>query len=239
MNNFEKHTSKTFDEGLDRVSSWFLEMGALAASQIAGSIDALVKYDVEAANEIMEQDRTINELERQIDEQLVLLVATRQPTAVDLRFIINMSKGVVDLERIGDEATKIARMARHFKNRDEWLVERLVECQSLGEQVQMMVTDAMDAFANNDANLAFDVMQTDALIDKQYQASIRLLKQNKDIDTADVIDLIWVLRAIERIGDHARNLAELVIYTGSGTNVRHVPYDRVQEAVDIASTPKL
>lgn len=151
---------------------------------------------------------------------------------------MNISKGVIDLERIGDEAAKIARMTRHLSSNSDVLQEQLLDYQALSEQVRMMVVDAMVAFANNDARLAFDVVQADELIDKQYQSCIALLRQANGINQADLMDLFWVLRAIERIGDHARNLAELVIYTGSGTNISHQNLAVVQHAVDIASLPK-
>lgn len=238
MSNFEKHQSKDFDEKLRTVSELFLTMGRQAATQIAGSMQALIDGDVATADSIAQQDKTINELERQIDELVVLLVATRQPTANDLRLIMNISKGVIDLERIGDEAAKIARMTRHLSSNNDVLQEQLLDYQALSEQVRMMVVDAMVAFANNDARLAFDVVQADELIDKQYQSCIALLRQANGINQADLMDLFWVLRAIERIGDHARNLAELVIYTGSGTNISHQNLAAVQHAVDIASLPK-
>lgn len=238
MSNFDKHQSKDFDEKLRTVSELFLTMGRQAATQIAGSMQALIDGDVATADSIAQQDKTINELERQIDELVVLLVATRQPTANDLRLIMNISKGVIDLERIGDEAAKIARMTRHLSSNNDVLQEQLLDYQALSEQVRMMVVDAMVAFANNDARLAFDVVQADELIDKQYQSCIALLRQANGINQADLMDLFWVLRAIERIGDHARNLAELVIYTGSGTNISHQNLAAVQHAVDIASLPK-
>lgn len=238
MSNFDKHQSKDFDEKLRTVSELFLTMGRQAATQIAGSMQALIDGDVATADSIAQQDKTINELERQIDELVVLLVATRQPTANDLRLIMNISKGVIDLERIGDEAAKIARMTRHLSSNNDVLQEQLLDYQALSEQVRMMVVDAMVAFANNDARLAFDVVQADELIDKQYQSCIALLRQANGINQADLMDLFWVLRAIERIGDHARNLAELVIYTGSGTNISHQNLAVVQHAVDIASLPK-
>lgn len=238
MSNFDKHQSKDFDEKLRAVSELFLTMGRQAATQIAGSMQALIDGDVATADSIAQQDKTINELERQIDELVVLLVATRQPTANDLRLIMNISKGVIDLERIGDEAAKIARMTRHLSSNNDVLQEQLLDYQALSEQVRMMVVDAMVAFANNDARLAFDVVQADELIDKQYQSCIALLRQANGINQADLMDLFWVLRAIERIGDHARNLAELVIYTGSGTNISHQNLAVVQHAVDIASLPK-
>lgn len=237
MVNFEKHTSKSYDNHLGHASDLFLQMGMLVSSQIGGSIDALMACDGISASLIIEQDKVVNELERQIDNCIMDLVATRQPTAGDLRFIINMSKGVVDLERIGDEASKIARMAKNFSHRSTGVNGCLEDCRLLGEQVRLMVTDAMDAFANGDAKLAFDVMQNDSLIDKQYQKAVLDL-QNAKLEVVDLVDLLWVLRALERIGDHARNLAELVIYTGSGTNVSHQSYETVQKAVTVASGQK-
>lgn len=232
----DKHTSKSYDQALELAKDLFLKMGELVSTQIAQSIHALIEHNEPLADQVIQMDQEVNQMERQLDEMILLLVARRQPAANDLRLIMAMSKGVVDLERIGDEATKIARIVKQLTY-DEPLHYAYREIQSLANQVRLMIHDAMRSFSEFDAGLAFEVMRNDRFINQEYHTSTHylinhLVKNGQQI--AEMIHLLWALRALERIGDHAKNIAELVIYTGSGTDVRHISYDEVEKAVQEA-----
>ncbi|OOR92891.1 phosphate transport system regulatory protein PhoU [Moraxella caviae] len=232
---FGKHTSKSFDASLDAALQTFLTMGHMAVGQVSRSMQALAKNDAALATDVIDSDAKINAFERDIDEQVVNLVARRQPTANDLRFIICLSKGVVDIERIGDEAVKIARLVLQNSSllAEGGRSEHDYQHQALADKVRLMVVDALEAFRHQDARLAFEVMQMDEVIDSEYRAAIDVLR-TQELDNDEVIQVLWVLRALERIGDHARNLAEFVVYLGSGTDVRHTSFSDVEEAVEVA-----
>lgn len=233
----EQHISKSFDKDLQDVQALFLKMGKLAAKQVADAIHSWLDGNDEVAIAVIETDKTINEIERQIDERLLLLLAKRQPVAGDLRFILAMSKGVTDIERIGDEAVKIAQMAQQIIS-DGGLAGGLSagysEIQHLSNQARLMVHNALEAFSYFYADIAFDVMQSDEAINREYQTAMRSLMTYVMEDSrsvSQIINIMWVLRALERIGDHARNIAELVIYAQSGQDVRHIDFKEVAKVV--------
>lgn len=234
MLNQTSHTSKSFDQDLKETTDLFLEMGAFVGTQVVNAMRALIEGDMCLAHQVIEQDSSVNQLEVQIDERILLLVAKRQPAARDLRYVMAVSKGVVDIERIGDEATKIAHMAQQvaIDNNSSYCYH---EVQHLSNQVRLMLHDALESFEHLQAERAFDVMRSDGNVDFEYQSAIRALMTYVMEDSrqvSQVINLMWVLRALERIGDHARNIAELVIYVSSGTDVRHSDFDTVQQAID-------
>ncbi len=234
MPNQMSHTSRSFDQDLKETTGLFLEMGAFAGTQVAHAMRALTEGDMRLAHQVIEQDSTVNQLEVQIDERVLLLVAKRQPAARDLRYVMAVSKGVVDIERIGDEAAKIAHMAQQVAadNSSSYCYH---EVQHLSNQVRLMLHSALASFEHLHAERAFEVMRSDGNVDFEYQSAIRALMTYVMEDArqvSQVINLMWVLRALERIGDHARNIAELVIYVSSGTDVRHSDFETVQQAID-------
>lgn len=237
MLNQMSHTSRSFDQDLRETTDLFLEMGRLASIQVIHAMRALIEGDMCLAHQVIEQDSNINQLEVQIDERILLLVAKRQPAARDLRYVMAVSKGVVDIERIGDEAAKIAHMAQQVAT-DTITSARTYcyhEVQHLSNQVSLMLHNALSSFENLQAERAFDVMRSDGNVDFEYQSAIRALMTYVMEDArqvSQVINLMWVLRALERIGDHARNIAELVIYVSSGMDVRHSDFETVQQAID-------
>ena len=181
-----------------------------------------------------EVDEQINQMERNIDEECLRILARRQPAASDLRLIISISKSVIDLERIGDESTKIARRAIQLCEEGE-SPRGYVEVRHIGDQVRNMVRDALDAFARFDADLALSVAQYDKTIDREYKTALRelvtyMMEDPRSISR--VLSVIWVLRSLERIGDHARNISELVIYLVRGTDVRHMGLKRMKAEVE-------
>ncbi|WP_201554185.1 phosphate signaling complex protein PhoU [Psychrobacter sp. 72-O-c] len=237
MSNPMFHTSKSFDQDLTETTDLFLEMGALAGQQVAQAMHALIEGDMNLAYQVVEQDSAINQLEVLIDERVLLLVAKRQPAARDLRYVMAISKGVVDIERIGDEAAKIAYMAQQVAADSVTSASAYCyhEVQHLSNQVRLMLHSALAAFEHLKAERAFDVMRSDGNVDFEYQSAVRALMTYVMEDprqVSHVINLMWILRALERIGDHARNIAELVIYISSGTDVRHSDFTTVQQAID-------
>ncbi|MGP4714616.1 phosphate signaling complex protein PhoU [Psychrobacter sp. DM8] len=234
----EKHLSKSFDNELHDVVDLFMQMGHLAAEQVTIATRALIEADEPVAKKVIADDQRINQLEITIDEQILLLVAKRQPAANDLRLVMALSKGVVDLERVGDEASKIARMACQ-------LIENgasprgYLEVQHLSNQVRLMLLDALGAFTQMNPQQAFSVLQSDDAVNEEYQSATRALMTYIMEDSrhvSKVINILWVLRALERVGDHARNIAELVIFCTSGKDVRHADFVQVQQIVQQTTT---
>ncbi|MBV2131920.1 phosphate signaling complex protein PhoU [Pseudomonas sp. MAP12] len=217
------HISAQFNAELEEIRSHLLAMGGLVEKQVNDAVSALVTADSGLAAQVRSVDGQINQMERDIDEECVRILARRQPAASDLRLIISISKSVIDLERIGDEATKIAKRAIELCESGE-APKGYVEIRHIGEQVRKMVQEALDAFARYDADLALSVAQYDKQVDREYKSALRelvtyMMEDPRSISR--VLSVIWALRSLERIGDHARNIAELVIYLVRGTDVRH------------------
>ncbi len=217
------HISAQFNAELEEIRSHLLAMGGLVEKQVNDAVSALVNADSGLAAQVRAVDGQINQMERDIDEECVRILARRQPAASDLRLIISISKSVIDLERIGDEATKIAKRAIELCESGE-APKGYVEIRHIGEQVRKMVQEALDAFARYDADLALSVAQYDKQVDREYKSALRelvtyMMEDPRSISR--VLSVIWALRSLERIGDHARNIAELVIYLVRGTDVRH------------------
>ena len=233
----DKHTSKSFDQDIDEAIRLFLYMGDSAANQLSKALHALIDKDVILAQEVIDMDFDINRMEIELDEHILLLVAKRQPTASDLRLVMAISKGVVDLERIGDEAVKIAQMALKITSQNH-TPYGYAEIQNLGNHVRLMLHNALDAFSQSNAEQAFEVIRDDDVVNAEYQSALRALMTYIMEDSRHVskfINVMWVLRALERIGDHAQNIAELVIHYMSGHDVRHSDYTSVEKAVQEAN----
>ena len=232
--NLTQHISQQFNAELEEVRSRLLAMGGLVEKQVNDAVSALIEADSGLAQQVREADDQINQMERYIDEDCMRILARRQPAASDLRLIISISKSVIDLERIGDEATKIAKRAIALCEEGE-APRGYVEVRHIGDQVRTMVRDSLDAFARFDANLALAVAQHDKTVDREYKTALRemvtfMMEDPRSISR--VLNVIWVLRSLERIGDHARNIAELVIYLVRGTDVRHLGLKRMREEVE-------
>ena len=231
--NHTQHISQQFNAELEEVRSHLLAMGGLVEKQVNDAVSALIEADSGLAQQVREIDDQINHMERDIDEECVRILARRQPAASDLRLIISITKSVIDLERIGDEASKIAKRVIQLCEEGE-SPRGYVEVRHLGDQVRKMVQQALDAFARFDAEQALAVAQYDKTIDREYKTALRELVTYMMEDPraiSRVLNVIWVLRSLERIGDHARNIAELVIYLVRGTDVRHLGLARMEEEV--------
>ena len=232
--NLTQHISQQFNAELEEVRSHLLAMGGLVEKQVNDAVTALIDADSGLAQQVREIDDQINQMERNIDEECIRILARRQPAASDLRLIISISKSVIDLERIGDDSTKIAKRAILLSEEGE-APKGYVEIRHIGDQVRKMVQDALDAFARFDADLALAVAQHDKTVDREYKTALRelvtyMMEDPRSISR--VLNVIWALRSLERIGDHARNIAELVIYLVRGTDVRHIGLTRMREEVE-------
>lgn len=231
---YAHHISGQYNAELEEVRTHFLAMGGLVEKQVTDSINALLDADSALAASVQDNDRRINQMESGIDEEIIRILARRQPAASDLRMIIAIGKSITDLERMGDEAAKIARAALSLCEEGE-SPRGYLECRHIGNQVRLMIHEALDAFAHFDANQAFKVMQADAEIDLEYKTATRALVTYMMEDPraiSRVLNVMGVLRSLERIGDHARNISEQLIFLVKGTDVRHSSYEQVQKKLD-------
>lgn len=230
---FRQHISSQFNAELEDVRQRVMAMGGLVEQQIVDATSAFMGLDVEIAQQVARNDYKINQLEVAIDEECSRILARRQPTASDLRLVYAVIKTITDLERIGDEAGKIARMAIDLASHER-LTDPMREVQHLSRQVSQMVRDALDAFARMDAEAALEVARQDREIDREYEALLRqcitfMMEDPRTIGR--VIDIIWSARALERIGDHAKNISEYVIYLVKGKDVRHLSIESMEKEV--------
>ncbi|MGB0223695.1 MULTISPECIES: phosphate signaling complex protein PhoU [unclassified Marinobacterium] len=230
---YSQHTSNKFNEELERLRSEFLEMGRTVKQQVTDSLHALLNQDISLAESTRELDRETNRFENQIDKACEQIIALRQPAAVDLRLVLSINRAIVDLERIGDEASRVAKQAIDLSN-NESSSKSLHEVSHIGEMVTDMLNSVLIAFENRDIELAYKVVKSDKHVDREYQSTMRalitfMMEDSRSI--SGVLNIIWILRALERIGDHACNLAEQVIYQVSGTDVRHMKTKEIKKIV--------
>ncbi len=227
-----EHFSKQYDIDLDGLRSLVLAMGGLVESQIRGALDAFTSGDAALADRVIRADQEVDAYEVSIDQDCAHVIARRQPAAGDLRMIMAISKTVTDLERVGDEAEKIARMAKSIHASGRVPAERLPKIRHAADTALSMLRQSLDAFARLDASAATKAVHADAEIDDEFRSILRelityMMEDPRTISTA--LEIIWVAKAIERIGDHAKNMAEYVIYVVEGTDVRHTGLDRERE----------
>ncbi|MFZ2649733.1 MAG: phosphate signaling complex protein PhoU [Burkholderiaceae bacterium] len=232
----DKHLSTQFDAELSGISTRVLEMGGLVESQVSRSVYALTHLSDEIAAEVMATEERVNAMEVEIDRDLSSIIARRQPTARDLRLLIAISKTIANLERVGDEAARIARIVQRLVSTGVSSRLRL-PLNDLAYESELAVAQlrkALDAFARLDVDRAVDVLRQDDLIDQEFEGLIRKLITFMMEDARTIsasIDLVFVAKAIERVGDHAKNLAEQIIYIVMGTDVRHNSVDEVETLV--------
>lgn len=228
------HISQQFNDELEQVKSHLLEMGGLVEQQVGDAIKSLIDADSDLATQVRATDKRINQMEIDIDEECTRIIARRQPAASDLRLVIAASKAVNDLERIGDESAKIARLAMKLCEEGE-SPRGYVEIRHIGDRVRRMTQNALTSFARLDVETALAVAQEDKDVDREYESAMRemvtyMMEDPRSIKR--VMNVIWSLRALERIGDHARNIAENVIYLVKGKDVRHISIDEMEKVVD-------
>ena len=232
----DKHLSTQFDAELSGISTRVLEMGGLVESQVAQSVYALTNFSGEIASQVLAQEEVVNAMEVEIDRDLSTIIARRQPTARDLRLLIAISKTIANLERVGDEAARIARTVQRLINSGVSSRMRLPVNDLVfeSELAIKQLRKALDAFARLDIEKAVEVLKQDDQIDQEFEGLMRklitfMMEDPRTISSS--IDLVFVAKAIERVGDHAKNLAEVIIYVVKGTDVRHNPVSTVETMV--------
>ncbi|MGL6111557.1 MAG: phosphate signaling complex protein PhoU [Rubrivivax sp.] len=232
----DKHLSTQFDAELSGISTRVLEMGGLVEAQVGQAVYALSNFSLETAAQVLVAEEQVNAMEVEIDSDLWLIIARRQPTARDLRLLVAISKAIANLERAGDEAARIARTVQRLINAGVSSRLRL-PVGDLGYEANLagaQLRKALDAFARLDVQKALEVLKSDDQIDQEFEGLIRKLITYMIEDPRTIsasIDLVFVAKAIERVGDHAKNLAEAVIYVVKGTDVRHNTVDSVESLV--------
>ena len=227
------HISRQYNAELEDIRSKVMEMGGLVEQQLTMVVKALEESDNELAETVVLGDYKINSLEVAIDEECVQVLARRQPAAGDLRLIMTVIKTITDLERIGDEAERIAKMMLEF-TKTEKLNSSLAAMAHMGTHVRTMVHNALDAFARMDAEAALKVWHEDRRVDKEYEGIMRQLMTYMMEDPRsipDVLDLLWSVRSLERIGDRATNICEYVMYLVKGKDVRHTSVEQMEKDI--------
>jgi len=228
------HTIKQFDVELEAVRAKVLEMGGLVEEQIEKAVEALHEADLTLADHVIAEDHHVNALEVSIDENCTYIIARRQPAASDLRLIIAIIKTITDLERMGDEAEKIARMAKMIHTSERLMHTRPVDLRHVAQLAVDMLRRALDSFARLDTNTAMQILRDDVDVDESFRGILRqlitfMMEDPRTISNS--IELLFAAKAIERIGDHAKNIAEYVIFLVKGKDVRHTSVEEIEKEV--------
>jgi phosphate transport system protein len=230
----DKHLSTQFDAELSGISNRVLEMGGLVESQVAQALYALTQFSPETAQQVLQQEERVNQMEVEIDRDLSAIIARRQPTARDLRLLIAISKTIANLERVGDEAARIARTVQRLINTGVSTRLPVADLAFGADLAVAQLRKALDAFARLDTTKALEVLKQDDQIDQEFEGLLRKLITYMMEDPRTIsasIDLVFVAKAIERVGDHAKNLSEAIIYVVKGTDVRHTSMEDVENAI--------
>ena len=230
-----KHLSTQFDAELTRISGMVMEMGGLVEQQLRQAVEAMTDYDLETARAVRDTEAHVNSMELRIDHELVSIIGRRQPTARDLRLLIAISRTIANLERAGDEADRIARMVQRIIQAGSARTLPFTELRIAAALASDMLRQALDAFARLDVPIALEIIKTDDLIDKEYDGFMRKLVTYMMEDPRTItasLDLMFLAKSIERIGDHAKNIAESVIYIVNGLDVRHTPLQTIESQLN-------
>lgn len=232
------HISSRYNEDLERLRASVLEMGGLVERQLLQAVGGITEPDARLIVRVAQEELRVNQLERLIDEDCSRILATRGPAASDLRLVITILKIITDLERIGDEGAKIAAIGSRLASRER-PHSRYRELRNLGELVIGMVHDTLDAFARLDTDLAMAVLRRDRTVDEEYEA---IHRQNITFMMEDprlirrALDVMWVVRSLERVGDHAKNICEYLIYLVLGKDVRHIKLDEIEKELQASKS---
>ena len=227
----DKHLSTQFDNELNQVSAHVLELGGMVEMQIRQAMYALSEFSEEVADQVQETEQRVNALELEIDRELSNIIARRQPTAIDLRLLLAISKTNANLERVGDEAAKIARMVKRIVESGKARMLPSGELRIAADIAANQLRRALDAFARLSAEDAVSIIKGDAALDREFDGFVRKLITYMMEDPRTItrsLDILTIAKAIERIGDHATNIAEYVVYMVKGLNVRHATLEEVE-----------
>jgi len=229
----DKHISRQFNQELEELRQSVMTMGGLAEEMVGDAVRAVVEGDSELAEKVIVADDRVNEMEKEIDERCNMVLARRQPTASDLRLVIAIIKAVNDLERVGDEAEKIARMAIRLAEADRPR-NAYRELENMAGTVRTMLHDALDGFVRMVPEVAVTLVRQDEKVDDEYEAILRqyytYIAEEPRI-TRRVIDAIWIARSLERIGDHAKNIGEYIVYLVEGKDLRHASPEELEREI--------
>jgi phosphate transport system protein len=230
----DKHLSSQFDSDLNNISSHVMELGGLVESQIRQAVYALSQFSPEAADDVLVTENKVNTLEVEIDREIASVIGRRQPTARDLRLLMAMSKTTANLERVGDGAAKIARMVKSIIDSSAPRSLPSGDLRVSAEMASGLLRKALDSFARLDVPMAVSILREDDAIDQEFDGFVRKLITYMMEDPRTIsasLDLLFVAKAIERIGDHSKNIAEFVIYIVKGEDVRHTPLADVESSM--------
>ena len=230
----DKHLSSQFDNELHSISSRVMELGGLVESQIRQAIFALSHFNMDVANAVVEAEQKVNLMEVEIDHDIASVIGRRQPTARDLRLLMAMSKTTANLERVGDEAEKIARMVKSMMAHGGFRALPSSELRLATEMASDLLRKSLDAFARLDTATAVTILKEDDLIDKEFDGFVRklityMMEDPRTISSS--LDLLFVAKALERIGDHAKNISEYIVYTVKGKDIRHASIKEIQKTI--------
>jgi len=229
-----EHIFKQFDMDLESIRANVLKMGGLVEEQITNAVEALTTGNMKLAEQVIENDLRVNAMEVEIDEDCSHIIARRQPTASDLRMVMTVVKTITDLERIGDEAEKIARMSKLIYESDRLTAPRFTEIKMMAGIVLEMLRRSLDAFARLEVGTAVQVARQDLQVDEAFRSTLRHLItfMMEDPRTISVsLEMLFAAKAIERIGDHAKNMSEYVVYMVKGKDVRHTSLEEIEREV--------
>ena len=226
-----QHISKQYDHELLDIRNRVLTLGGLVEEQIESAVRALMEGDVDLAERVIADDYKVNSMEVAIDEECTQILALRQPTARDLRLVVAVIKTITDLERIGDEAKRIVRIAVDLSARYPKR-SQLTDLQHLAQHVRVLLREALDAFARMDVDEALRVVQEDRQVDREYESIMRqqityMMEDARSIPLA--LNIMWSARSLERIGDRSCNICEYVIYYVKGKNIRHISIEQLEQ----------
>ncbi|TNF51420.1 MAG: phosphate signaling complex protein PhoU [Burkholderiales bacterium] len=231
----DKHLSSQFDAELNSISTHVLEMGGMVESQLHQALYALEHFSVESADQVLETENRINQMEVQIDHEIISTIGRRQPTARDLRFLMAISRSTQNLERAGDEVARMARMVKSIIQTSS--APRSLPANELRVAAELAATllrKSLDSFARLDTEMALAIIKGDDAIDQEYNGFLRKLITYMMEDARTIspsLDLLFLAKSIERVGDHAKNIAEQIIFIVKGEDVRHAPVSKVESVV--------
>ena len=230
----QKHTSTQFDAQLEQLRSEILRMGGAVEDQLSLAVQALKSGEMYLIEQVLDEERQVNIRERYIDELCTNVIARRNPTAVDLRMVTMVVKTSTDLERIGDEAKKIALVAREFFRSGRASLPRYPEIQHMSAITIDMLRQALDGFARLDAESAPDIARRDRDVDESFRVVLRelltyMIEDPRTISA--ILDIVFIAKALERVGDHAKNISEYVVYMIKGVDVRHLSIEEIERTL--------